>query len=174
MRALAVYWVIFLLMVFSSHLARAQSPASTSNGLEVCFTGMAGELSKMQYQNFEDYFQDQAFRSYYASQMTCESLKKVRFGISTAVFTLTLSSIYVGATGVGIPVSVGIGLTSASLSYLNFVVSQMDCQQDKEDFKKKVTEAICETLNGSEISCDPKSVKTFEFGDLNLMCRGSI
>lgn len=165
--------IFLILILLISNMKTADAQVVAGNGLELCFTGTSS-LGRMQNMNFEDYMNEQAFQAYKMNQVSCERIDTIRFGLSTAVFTLTLGSIYVSATGIGVPVSVGIGATSATLGFINFLVGQIDCDENKEVFKQKVTEAVCEILNQSTtVVCNPSQVKITEIGDPKLMCKNS-
>lgn len=161
---------LFAIQAFSINKVQAQI---ASNGVEVCFTGV-DQSASLKPMDFQSYMNEQMFQLYKANQVSCEKIEQIRFGISTTVFALSIGSIYAGATGVGLPITVSLTVANAGLSYLNFMLSRMDCEESSEAFKKKVTDAVCEILSQrTDVHCNPHQIQVLELGgDQNQrMCK---
>ncbi len=142
--------LIFLACILLGSFAQAQ--VQTNSGLVVCFTGSS-----------EPMFMNASYR--------CEQLKSFENRLQVTVLAMSIGAAVSSVTAVGIPVSVTLGIGAAGFGYLSFVVSEIDCDDDRKAFQEKVQSAVCEVLaTQSNITCDPSTFLTTDTQKTAPMC----
>lgn len=144
---------------------KSHAQSKTSNGLEVCYTGMAlsstahRKNARMLNMDFKTYMDMQNYKMYQAMELQCKDVSAIQVGIASTVLTLSIVSAGTALTIGGTPVTVGIGFANAVLGYMSFVIGKMDCKEDEEVLKAKVKDAVCEVLTAQGLQCDPTKIQ---------------
>ncbi len=158
-------------LLLCSTVALNSTPAHAQ--LSVCYLGMQNSISSAQIDesNMQPalYLND-GYRFYDASEMSCQDVHRIEAGIATVVFSLSIGEGVATATGLGVPVTAGLAISAAGLSYANFWISGINCDQDPVKVQQQIKKSICDVFaDSSNVSCNPDSVRVLSAGS-SVMC----
>lgn len=158
-------------LILCSTVALSTTPAHAQ--LSVCYLGMQNSISSAHIDESNMHpalYLDDGYRFYDASEMSCQDVHRIEAGIATVVFSLSIGEGVATATGVGVPVTVGLAISAAGLSYANFWISGVNCDQDPVKVQNQIKDSICNVFADSpNVSCNPESVQVLTAGS-SVMC----
>ncbi len=142
--------------------------------LSVCFLGVTPAAQNQSFKSFRQavFLNGYGGQFYDTDDLSCQEVHQIEDGIETVVFSLSVGEAVTTASGIGVPVSAGLAISAAGLSYASFWISGIRCGSDKVKLQEQIKTAVCDAFADSpNVSCNPVDIQTQSQNHSVLSCQ---